>query len=120
MSVTRVFSTLSDYFYQFHRPLSSASLSSAVHRSTSSPAKMETPVYVLYRDGEPIMESDNLDQVFKELDQQLSHLQTVYVPPENLLTIDQLDDGIRVLTRNTNFIPSYDSVLAEFVVRFKI
>lgn len=109
MSFTRVFSSLSEYFYEARHPM-------LMKRSKSTP-EVHSSYYILYRDGEKVFGSEHMDLVLNEMDNQISILQTNYLPPENILTVEQFDDGVRILTRNANYIPSYDSILAEFVIR---
>ena len=98
-------SSLADYFNASH----------VMPHSKSVPTLMNIQ-YTLYRDGEPVMYDGNVDNVLQEMDTQINLLLSLYHPPENMITMERMDNGVRILTRDGNSITSYDSILAEFVI----
>ena len=101
-------SSLAKYF--------SASHNTACMTSSKSLPVLNRIQYTLYRDGEPVLYDGNMDNVLQEMDTQIMLLLSLYHPPENLVTVERMEDGVRVLTRDGNSLTSYDSILAEFVV----
>jgi hypothetical protein len=98
-------SSLADYFNSSH-----------IVRSSKSLPNMGNIQYTLYRDGEPVLYDGNMDSVLQEMDTQINLLLSLYHPPENLITVERMEDGVRIFTRDGNSLTSYDSILAEFVV----
>jgi len=84
--------------------------------SSKSLPNLNNIQYTLYRDGEPVLYDGNMDNVIQEMDTQINLLLSLYHPPENLITVERMEDGVRILTRAGNSITTYDSILAEFVV----